>query len=93
MSSLGNAIEQVGTVLGVIWLVCLLLFAFGYPLYGMLSGARPSDPAPRWVELCMAVAILPKVLLAGGLYVVFIWLPFGAIKLLQQLRNSLRYGK
>jgi len=93
MGSLGSAIEQVATILGAIWLVCLLLFAFGYPLYGMLSGAKPSDPPPKWVDHCMFVAIAPKVLIGGGVYVIFVWIPLGVIRLLQQQKNSLGYRK
>lgn len=89
MGSLQSAIEVVAAV----WLGCLLLFAFGYPLYGILSGAKPSDPMPKWAGVCAAIAVAPKVIIAGGLYVIFIWIPLGAFKLLRRLKNSLGYGK
>lgn len=89
MGSVQSAIEVVGAV----WLGCLLLFAFGYPLWGILSGANPSDPMPKWAGVCAAIAVAPKALIAGGLYVVFIWIPSGAIKLLRRLKHSIGYGK
>lgn len=73
-----QSLRNVAEVAGAIWLTSVLLWAFGYPLYGMLSGAKPSDPSPKIFAVFGAVAVAPKVLIAAALWAVFV-LPFDAI--------------